>query len=111
MFAGAPFWDVRGGDEDLLAGDRGGFVLARREEGDVVAEAGGVDHHEVGARADFLDPADAVGGLRVAVELDFDLAVTAGEIAGRAAGEGLDEVAKITLCTELCCRGFWVGWR
>lgn len=111
LLAGAPFGDVGGGGEDFLAGDGGGFVLAGREEGDVVAEARGVDDHEVGACADFLDPADAVGGLRVAVELDFDFAVTAGEIAGGAAGEGLDEVAKIPFCAELSCRGFVVGWR
>lgn len=38
-------------------------------EGDVVAEARGVDDHEVGARAGLFDEGDAVGGLRVAVEL------------------------------------------
>ena len=69
------------------------FGLARGQEGDVIAEARGVDPHEIAAGADFLDPADAVRGLRVAVELDFDLPRARGEVAGRAAGESLREIA------------------
>ena len=86
LFPGAPFGDVGRGGEDLLAGDRRGFVFTRGEKGDVVAETGCIDDHEVGARADLLNPADAVGGLGVAVELDFDFAVTACEVARCAAG-------------------------
>lgn len=70
------------------------FGLACGQEGDVVAEAWGVDPHEIAAGADFLDPADAVGGLWVAVELDLDLARARGQVAGRTAGEGLREIAR-----------------
>lgn len=63
-----PRGDV-GGGEDLAAGDGVGLRFAGRQEGDVVAEARRVDYHQVGARRHFFDPADAVGGLRVAVEL------------------------------------------
>lgn len=66
-----------------------------------MAEARGVDDHEVGAGADFFDPADAVGGLRVAVELEFDSAGAAREVAGCAAGEGLHEVAEVAFGAEL----------
>lgn len=103
LFSLPPFGDVGCGSEDFLAGDGRRFVLAGRKEGDVVAEAGGVDYHEVGAGADFLDPTDAVRGLRVAVELHFDFAGAPSEVANRAAGEGLDEVAEVTLGAELGC--------
>lgn len=103
LFALPPFGDIGCGSEDFLAGDGRGFVLAWREEGDVVAEAGGVDDHEVGAGADFFDPADAVGGLRVAVELDFDFAGAACEVAGCAAGESLDEIAEVAFGAKLGC--------
>lgn len=58
-----------GGREDFAAGDGVGLRFAGWEEGDVVAEAGRVDDHQVGAGRYFFDPADSVGGLRVAVEL------------------------------------------
>ena len=82
-----------GRGEDFLAEDRVRFGFACGQEGDVVAEARGVNAHEVAAGADFFDPADAVGRLRVAVELDFDFAGARGEVAGCAAGEGLREIA------------------
>ncbi len=79
---------------DLGAEDGVGLFLAGREEGDVVAEAGRVDDHEVGARGDLLDPADAVRALRVAVELDLDAARAARQVARRAARELLGQVAR-----------------
>ncbi len=103
LFSLPPFGDIGCGSEDFLAGDGRRFIFAGREEGDVVAETGGVDYHEVGAGADFLDPTDAVRGLRMAVELDFDFAGAPSEVANRAAGEGLDEIAEVTLGAELGC--------
>ena len=59
------------GAEDGGAGDGVGLVLLRGQEGDVAAEARGLDDEEVGAGARFFDQGDAVGGLGVAVELLF----------------------------------------
>ena len=39
----------------------------------------------------------------MAVELDFDFAGAPSEVANRAAGEGLDEIAEVTLGAELGC--------
>lgn len=103
-----PVRDVRLGD-DFAAGDWICAVFAWGEEGGVVAEAGGVDDHEVGAGGDFLDPSDAVGGLRMAVELDFDFAGTAGEVAGCTAGEFLHEVADFAFGLEGGCGGIVGG--
>ena len=55
--------------EDEGAGDGVGGVFLRGLEGDVVAEAWGLDDEEVGAGAGFFDQGDAVGGVLVAVEL------------------------------------------
>lgn len=106
--AGLPVWDVGLGD-DFAAGDGVCAVFAGGEEGGIVAEAGGVDDHEVGAGGDFLDPGDAVGGLGVAVELDFDFAGAASKVAGCAAGEFLHEVADFAFCLEGGYRGFFGG--
>jgi hypothetical protein len=44
-------------------------LFSRREERDVVAEAGRVDDHEIGACRYLFDPAYPVGRLGMAVEL------------------------------------------
>lgn len=51
------------------AGDAIGLVALWWLEGDVVAEALGVNHHEVGAGCEFFDEGDAVNGAGNAVEL------------------------------------------
>ena len=73
-FGGLPGVDVGFGD-DWLAGDGVRPVFLGREEGDVVAKARRIYHHQVGAGRDFLDHADAVSGLGVAVELNIPVSI------------------------------------
>ena len=54
---------------NLSAGDAVCAVLAGRLECYIVAETRGVDHHQVTAYGDLLDPADAIRALGVAMEL------------------------------------------
>ena len=54
---------------DWRAGDAVGLVALRRLEGDIVAEALSVNHHEVGAGREFFNEGDAVHGAGNAVEL------------------------------------------
>ena len=105
---GLPIGDVRLGD-DFAAGDWVCAVFSWREKGNIVAETRGVDDHQVRAGGDFLDPGDAVGGLGMAVELNFDLAGAAGKIAGCAAGEFLHEVADVAFSLEGGCRNIVGG--
>jgi hypothetical protein len=49
------------GKEHWAASDAVRFVLLGWLEGDIVAEAWGFHHHQVGAREGFLDQSDAIG--------------------------------------------------